>query len=188
MTEKTAPGHRRPAWLRAATVAILAGAALLAAACGGGSHPAGSGASSPPNPAQALAAYAQCMRHHGLPGLYITHAPSNPNPSTTVIIGDGLAIEGANPTSPQFQAAANACQHLLPQGPPPTAAQLHQQFLRALRSARCMRAHGYPDWPDPRVVNGRVGIPFPTSIDTGSPQFQSAAKRCGEPAGFPPGE
>ena len=175
---------------RAAAVAILAGAAPLAAACGG-SHPAGSGASSPPNPAHALAAYAQCMRHHGLPGLYLTHAPSDPNPSTTVIIGDGMAIEGANPTSPQFEAAANACRHLLPQGPPPSAAELHKQFLRALRSARCMRAHGYPNWPDPRVVDGNVANPYPAAgsgIDTNSPQFQAAAKRCGEPSGFPPGE
>jgi hypothetical protein len=97
----------------------------------------------------------------------------------------GFAIEGANPALPQVQAAMQACQHLLPPGSPASAAVLHQQFLRVLRSSRCMRAHGYPNWPDPRVVNGNVGNPYPapgSGFDTRSPQFQAAAKTCGESA------
>lgn len=187
MTEKTCPGHDRAGPRRAATVAILAGVTLLAAACGGGSHPAGSGASTPPNTAAAVNSYAQCLRTHGEPNVYVADAPSSPNLNSTVMILHGLAVLGANPALPQVQAAMNACQHLLPQGAPQTAAELHQQFLQALKSARCMRADGYPDWPDPRMVKGQVGIPFPVSIDTSSPQFQSAAKRCGEPTGFPGG-
>jgi hypothetical protein len=187
MTEKTGPSHDPARPRRAATVAILAGAALLVAACGGGSHPAGSGASSPPNLAAAVNSFAQCLRTHGEPNVYVSDAPSRPNVNTTVMILNGLAVLGANPALPQVQAAMNACQHLLPHGAPETAAQLHQQFLQALKSATCMRAHGYPDWPDPRIVKGQVGIPFPIGIDTGSPQFQSAAKRCGEPTGFPGG-
>jgi hypothetical protein len=98
------------------------------------------------------------------------------------MIFHGFAIEGANLSSPGFQTAQNACQHLLPQGTPPTVAELHQQFISALKSARCMRFHGYPNWPDPQVMNGPVGIGFPSSgIDANSPQFQSAAKTCGEP-------
>jgi hypothetical protein len=98
------------------------------------------------------------------------------------MIFHGFAIEGADPGSPGFQSAQSACQHLLPQGTPPTGAELHQQFLSALKSARCMRSHGYPDWPDPQVVNGRVGIGFLSSgLDTNSPQLQSAAKACGQP-------
>jgi hypothetical protein len=149
------PGHpdspRYAARLRGVTgAAILAGIGLLAVGCGGGSHPGGSGASSPPGLAQALDAYAHCMHGHGLPGLYITRAPSSPNPGTTLRIFHGFAIVGADPGSPGFQSAQNACQHLLPHGTPPTGADLHQQFLSALKSARCMRSHGYPDWPDPR--------------------------------------
>lgn len=183
MSENTGagPGRPRPRRLRAVVLAgALAGTGLLAAACGGGSHPAGPGASSPPGLAQALDAYAHCMHGHGLPGLYITRAPSSPNPGTTLMIFHGFAIEGADPGSPEFQSAQNACQRLLPHGTPPTGTELHQQFISALKSARCMRSHGYPDWPDPEVVNGRVG--FPTSgVDVNAPQFQSAAKTCGEP-------
>jgi hypothetical protein len=185
------PGH--PASPRCAVrlrrvvgAGVLAGIGLLAAACGGGSHPAGSGASSPPGLAQALGAYAHCLHGHGLPGVYVTRAPSSPNPGTALMIFHGFAIEGADPSSPGFQSAQSACQHLLPQGTPPPGAELHQQFLSAVKSARCMRSHGYPDWPDPQVVNGRVGIGFPSSgIDVNSPQFQSAAKACGQPV--PPG-
>jgi len=98
------------------------------------------------------------------------------------MIFHGFAIEGADPSSPGFQPAQSACQHWLPRGTPPTGPELHQQFLSAVRSARCMRSHGYPDWPDPQVLNGRVGIGFPSSgIDVNSPQFQSAAKACGQP-------
>ena len=185
MNENTGsgPGRSRPWRLRAvALAAVLAGTGLLAAGCGRGSHPAGSGASSPPGLAQALDAYAHCMHGHGLPELYVTRTPKNPNPGAALMIFHGFAIEGANLSSPGFQPAQNACQHLLPQGTPPTGAELHQQFITALKSARCMRLYGYPNWPDPQVMNGRVGIGFPSSgVDVNSPQFQSAAKTCAEP-------
>jgi hypothetical protein len=180
------PARLWPWWLRAvAPAAALAGIALLAAACGGGLHPAGSGASTPSNLAVAMDSYVQCMHKHGVPSLYVSRASSSPNPNSVLLIFHGYAIEGANPSSPQFQSASKACQQLLPHGTPPTAAELHQQFIQSLKSARCMRAHGYPDWPDPQVVNGRVPQFIPSNIDTGSPQFQSAAKTCGEPV--PPG-
>ncbi len=158
-----------------------AGIAMLAAACGG-SHPAGSAASSPPNFAAEVNSYAQCLRAHGQPNVAVSRDPGSSDSGTTVMTFHGLAIVGANPALPQVQAAMHACQQLLPQGSPLPAAQLHQQFLRALRPSRCMRAHGYPNWPDPRVVNGNVAMPFPaggSGIDTSSPQFRAAAKTCG---------
>jgi len=42
-----------------------------------------------------------------------------------------------------------------------------------------MRAHGYPDWPDPIEVDGRVANWIPTGVDTDSPQFLAAEKTCG---------
>jgi hypothetical protein len=43
----------------------------------------------------------------------------------------------------------------------------------------CMRAHGFPSYPDPDVQNGSlVREPLPTSIDTSSPQFQAAQQIC----------
>jgi hypothetical protein len=163
---------------RPAAAAALAGIALLAAACG--SRPADPGASTPANFAQALGRYAHCMRTHGEPGTYITRAPASPAPGVTLLIFHGFAVNGVNTSSPQFGPAMNACQHLLPHGTPPDAAQQHQAFVQALKTARCMRAHGYPDWPDPQAGPGyNFQARPPSSIDTSSPQFQAAGRACG---------
>ena len=56
----------------------------------------------------ALVKYAQCMRSHGVPNF--------PDPawrSERPASGKGA---GLNPSSPQFQAAVRACQHVLPAG------------------------------------------------------------------------
>jgi hypothetical protein len=99
---------------RAGPLAVAAAVLALVAACsGGGSHPAGSGVSSSPNLA-AMNSYARCLRTHGLPKVHVTLAPSAPN-LNTVMIFDGLAIEGATRGSPQVRAAVQACHHLLPQ-------------------------------------------------------------------------
>ena len=189
-THGRVPGRRwRPRGL-GGLAAAAAGIAVLAAGCGG-AHQAGPDAGQAPDLAAAVSSYAQCLRAHGEPDVYVSRAPSSPDPGTTVLILNGLAVRGANPALPRTQAAMNACQHLLPQGHPPAAAQLHHQLLQALKATRCMRAHGYPDWPDPRVVDGLVAYPFPApspagGIDTSSPRFRAAAKTCGEPAP-PPG-
>lgn len=164
--------------------AALAGIALLMAACGG-SHttkgsPAGSGQLTAPH----AAAFAACMRRHGEPDFYFS-APSSTGSSDTMF---GYAIPAdTNPGSPQFQSGMKACRKLLglalPAGPPPgpSAAQLR----KLVRAAACMRAHGYPGWPDPTVQNGQLFVPAPpASIDQNSPPFQAAQKTC-KPA--PPG-
>ena len=70
------------------------------------------------------------------PGTLRHPRANGPNPGAALMIFHGFAIEGANLSSPGFQSAQNACQHLLPQGTPPTGAELHQQFISALKSAR----------------------------------------------------
>lgn len=51
----------------------------------------------------------------------------------------------------------------------------------AYEHARCMRSHGVPDYPDPRVINqpGRqgIGIVAPASM-AGSPAFRAAERAC----------
>jgi len=55
-----------------------------------------------------LLKYSQCMRSHGVPDFPdLGQGGQSPAP------GNGAGI---NPNSPQFQAAATACQHLLPPG------------------------------------------------------------------------
>ena len=112
--------------------------------------------------------------------------------------GGGFQISagsGVNPKSPQFQAARKACQKYLPSGPgsgPPPSA---QALERMVKIAHCMRAHGVPDFPDPRssrpseppgwagVISDIDGVilVFPSTIDEQSPSFERAAAACAFP-------
>jgi hypothetical protein len=89
---------RRPGVL----AATVAGAGLLAVACGGSSGPGGSAGAPGPVIYQQMAAYSQCVQSHG--------APDFPDPTTQ---GNGVGIRlgpGDDPNSPQFQAAQKVCQ------------------------------------------------------------------------------
>jgi hypothetical protein len=159
--------------------ALVAGIAVLAAACGGSPATGPSASASPGQLTVAkLDAFAQCMRSHGVPDFYFSSAsPSSSSPTNMLF---GYAIPASiEKSSPQFQAALTACQPGLgvPSGAPPaaTAAQLHS----ALSAAECMHAHGYPGYPDPSLQNGRIVTPtLPSSIDANSPQFQAAVNKC----------
>ena len=56
-----------------------------------------------------------------------------------------------------------------------------------LEAAACMRSHGFPDFPDPAFQNNNVQLNIPSSIDTNSARFKSAAATCTKliPAGLP---
>jgi hypothetical protein len=165
--------RRRQQRPRPGPVAALAGLALLVAACGG-PHQTAPGAGSGQNLSQRLDAYASCVRGHGVPDFYITRAgTAPPSPGTVQEVFHGWLV----PVNPS-QAAQKACQHLLPTHTLPTGAELRQQFLRSLKSAKCMRAHGYPHWPDPVMRNGLVPNFVPPGVDVNSPQFQATAKTC----------
>jgi hypothetical protein len=56
----------------------------------------------------ALVKYSQCIRSHGVPN-FPDLGQSDPSPAP----GNSATF---NPSSPQFQAASTACQHLLPAG------------------------------------------------------------------------
>jgi hypothetical protein len=176
-------GNTRP-WRAAAVAAALVATPLLAAACdGAGSHASGSGSSSGQNLTVAMDSYASCMRSHGVAGFYFTRGTSSPPPMPEVELFFRGYSADIDPSSTVVQAAQKTCKHLLglPSSPPHES---HQQFLRAVKSAECMRSHGYPNWPDP---NPTVPVHFiPAGVNTNSPQFQAAAKSCGEPDS-PPG-
>lgn len=141
--------------------ALLAGIALLAAACGGGS--AGSAGSSPY--ARGLA-YTQCMRSHG-----VANYP-DPNAQGLVLVKPN---NGVDYTSPQFVQAAKACRRLAVTITM-TAQQRQQALSQFLKYDACMRSHGITDMPDPSTVGGGVmqGIPN----DANSPQFTAAVQAC----------
>ncbi len=59
---------------------------------------------------------------------------------------------------------------------------------QALAYAKCMRAHGIPNFPDPTVQDSArskgVGFSVPSGVDQHSAQFTSAAKLCQKETGF----
>jgi hypothetical protein len=82
-------------------------------------------------------------------------------------------------TESQYQAADNACKHLLPNGGSgPNLAQIEVVRAQSLRFSRCMRSHGV-NLPDPDS-SGRIPDPVSVGIDQGSPQFEAANQACGQ--------
>jgi hypothetical protein len=92
---------------------------------------------------------------------------------------------GLDTSSPQFQAANNACRSLLSPGGSSisnlTEAQQAEMLAGALKFARCMRDHGISKFPDP-TPDGWVpldGSDFTRyQIDPNSPQFRRAMQAC----------
>ena len=170
------PGARHR-WRLTVSLAVLATAALLVVACGGGSHPAGSGASPAQGRVQQLDVFAKCMRSHGLPNFYFTPQADNSSSAGDELSIMGYYVPGINPQMSLFPAAMKACKHLLPGGGPGPMTQ--QQINQQVKFAACMRAHGYPEYPDPELQNGHlIEQPLPASIDTSSPQFEAAQQAC----------
>ena len=165
-TASSGSGHARRSLLRreGRIAAVLACLAALATACGGPD-----GSSSPGyaggTPTSALA-FAQCMRAHGVPGF--------PDPS-----GGQFNFTGINQNSPQFRSAAGICGG---QAPVSAASQEAQGLAKGLEFARCMRAHGVRNFPDPVASNGSDGSSITISggngVDPNSPAFQTAQRTC----------
>jgi hypothetical protein len=170
--------RRRGGLRRAAAVAAMTGITVTAAACSGGSHSSGP-ATPGPDSVQQMDLFAQCMRSHGEPNFYFSNPQSTPNPSATVLSIVGRQVVGIDPRTAQFASAMKSCKHLLPGGGGQPVSQ--KQLNSLVKEAECMRAHGFPDYPDPeRAPNGGIDEqPLPSSIDTSSPQFQAAQKACG---------
>ena len=136
-------------------------------------------------------AYSACMRSQGV--------PNYPDPDSGGQLPKGDAQQFGVSTS-QYQAAQQACQHLLPTGGSlhqeeyqcmqnsdcPSA--LVQQMLTADRKlAQCMRSHGVPNFPDPTTdSNGPVfnitnaGISDAASHTS---QFEAKLDECARLAG-----
>jgi hypothetical protein len=168
----------------ATAVIVVAGLALLAAACGGspGSHVAQLGStaarstsSSTPSAGSAhqndAVAFARCMRSAGVPNW--------PDPTRSGAFEKSkLTTRQLGVGTSQVQAAQSACNHLLPNGGSGPNAARHMRAL-GLRYARCMRSHGVPNLPDPGI-DGRIPDPESVGINQGSPKFETANQACGK--------
>jgi hypothetical protein len=168
--------RRRMPFRVGALTAVLAGAALLTAACGGSSSTTAQTAQIPTlqsMTAKALS-YAQCMRSHG-----ITSFPDPTVQDSAHQKGVGFSLPGSIQNSPQFKSAAKACQKQTGFGQPSPAV-LQAMMNNALKFSVCMRSHGITNYPDP-VENGHgihIGPGPDSGIDTSSAKFEAAQKAC----------
>ncbi|MGH8988648.1 MAG: hypothetical protein ACRDXC_08630 [Acidimicrobiales bacterium] len=165
-----------------ATGILAAGIAFTA--CGGGASTPGAANGSTTTPT-GLLAYSSCMRSHGVPDF--------PDPASTGgIPKEGVVSAAHGVSTSQFGAAQNACKHLLPAGGSlsgkPVQKITAKQRGDYLRAARCMRAHGVTDFPDPTFTGGTVEFPkLEHLVDLTSPLVRQALDICEKliPAGLP---
>jgi len=150
----------------------MAGIAVLATACSGGSSTPTTGSTGGSTTYQKALAYSQCVRSHGVPDF------PDPNSNGVIVLPAGSG-GSQNLNSAQAQSADRACRHLLPNGGRISQAQQQQDLSQMLKYARCMRSHGLPNFPDPTTAGGGVSLNLRGSgIDKRSPQLQSAQKAC----------
>jgi hypothetical protein len=155
---------------RPATTIATVGLVLLAAACGASPSSMGPGGvtyAAGPTSSQAASsgplAFARCMRSHGVPNF------PNPNRSGYFPKATIARIVARNP---HYQAAYRVCGHLLPNGSQQAASSGPLAF------ARCMRAHGVPNFPNPNR-NGYFPKARVYRIAANNPHYQAAYRACG---------
>jgi hypothetical protein len=163
----------------APAIVAAAGLALVAAGCGGspasrvarlGSTTTKSSSSSTAASAQAngAVAFSRCMRSHKV--------PAYPDPSSGGVLPKKTPHQ-LGVSDSDFRAAQAACIHLVPNGGRPTQAQVQQYRSTMLVYARCIRAHGVSNMPDPDS-RGHLGIGPGTDVDVESPRFLAAYRAC----------
>lgn len=164
---------------RLTSAVVLSAVVAASAGCGGGGKPPsvaslGTASNGPassggtplvPN-GGSFVKFVNCLRAHGVDAQLGEG-------------GHGVEITGGPPGSPKMSTAQAACRKYLPGGElkPATPEQREKETKYLVKLAKCMRAHGVPDFPDP---NPNGAPPFDiTKVDTETPQFRSAARACG---------
>jgi hypothetical protein len=112
------------------------------------------------------------MHSHGVPAF--------PGPNSSGVISKERVVPLVS--SPPFQPAANACAHLVPNGPggpPETTQQIRTRLADALSFARCMRSHGVTRFPDP-TAQGDLSVEMVQAqgIDVHAPAILHVVQTC----------
>jgi hypothetical protein len=138
--------------------------AVLASGCGGGA-PGSSDPSASATAGQSKAlAYSECIRSHGVPDF--------PDPSAN----GNIQISGNEGVSQSvLQAALQACASLQPGGTSGVSSAAN--IAQGIKYAKCMRAHGEPNWPDPSS-DGSFKITASMNISLSSSAVQAAEQAC----------
>jgi hypothetical protein len=158
--------------------------AVVAVACGAGTHQdasTGSGTGSGDRVA-ALHTAAECLRRHGIANFADPVLGANGQ-----VFTDRRALESAERGA--AEAAENACRRELnaanwnPEQLPPAPAVL---VAAGVTAARCMRAHGLPNYQDPTASTvytpghgfGVTAADLPPGADKRTPIVQQAMQSC----------
>ena len=182
---------RRPrrAWQPTArtVAAVIAMAVLIPlAACSASPSSTSSGTSSTGSSSSSnaggaasssLLAFSQCMRSKGVPNF--------PDPEAGAANAKFPTAQQLGVSSSQYQAAENACQHLLPAGTNDQfpAAEVPVLLAGMRQFSQCMRSHGVSNWPDPTTDSeghpvfdlGDHGI---TRSEANSPPITTTEQAC----------
>jgi hypothetical protein len=177
---------------RGGLAVLVAGAAIGLAACSGSSSPQvaslgkSSGDGSPRttnapagSPTQLLDEWASCMRSHGDPGQIDPTVDADK--VIQITLGTGYGGQGLRGESGACGTFLSAAQTALGGGTPPGSS----SEATGLKFARCMRANGVPDYPDPtggtsEAVHATSGSDF----NPASPTFQAASTLCANKTGY----
>jgi hypothetical protein len=175
--------HSRPLLLTFALEGVF-GLAMLVSGCGGPSSPgvaavrtAATSATTttkatntaPPGSSTQLRealAFARCMRAQGVQDFPDPDSQGNFPP---------LSQQALGVSKQTSLTAQQACKHLLSSGGSATPQQREQKIALGVKVAQCLRAHGYPNFPDPTGLGSQA---LPPGIDTNSPQFQTTETAC----------
>jgi hypothetical protein len=134
------------------------------------------GTAGPEDMEDAIVAYAECMRDHGV---------DMPDPQVDANGGIAITLEGGPGDEGKLEAAQKACEPIMANArgeieiDPEQEAEMQAQMLEF---AECMREHGI-DMPDPQFQgDGRVlsRMDEDNDVDPQSDEFQDAAEECGQ--------
>jgi hypothetical protein len=139
---------------------IAIASVLLAAGCGPMSHI---------TQQSGTVGFTHCLRSHGIAKF--------PDPGSSGAIPK-VSLQQLGVSSAQFQSAQSACRQYLPNGGrAPDRAEQQAVAQTSVKFARCVRAHGVRNFPDP-AADGRIPDPASVGIDQGSRQFEAANTAC----------
>jgi hypothetical protein len=162
---------RTPLRLLLATAAIAASTVI--AACGTNSSSSSSSGSQLTaaqirQAEQDAVSFADCMRSHGVP-----HFPDSPYQQKHL-------LSSSSAQAPAVQSAVAACSHLLPHGGQShSPAHSQVQIAAMVAFARCLRSHGFANFPDPTSSGDLTHQMLATAgINLQQPALVQAADAC----------
>jgi hypothetical protein len=177
MSEVSRRHHPLPAIALAASALVL-----VIVACGASPGATPVGATNPTGDANPVN-LSRCMRAHGISNF--PDPRKGPDGSEGLSIsesapGNGtLTVFGTTFSGPAFAAAQKACGMFLGGGPGHRGGVSAHDKTQALALAKCMRAHGVPNFPDPTFpASGGIVRRVPAGGSAVSPAFQRAQAAC----------